>query len=270
MSRCIYKEIADKLDKKEVEKYYQNHLPREVSSYFGFNQKYFYRIFDYLGIARRSASENTKLQFKNMSKEDKLRRNLKISLSGLGHPTYTETRQKLSQIFKGRVIQYKSEESRKKAYDSRFQPGYTPWNKGLLGCYTQSYETIQKRNESKKRNKTFNSSKMETQKYNQLCAKYGTSNVIRQYSDERYPFRCDFYIPSEDLFIECNYHWTHGGRLFDPEDGECKKKLSSWQEKAKTSRFYQQAIQTWTRRDVMKYQRAKEQQLHYIIYYNYH
>ena len=29
---------------------------------------------------------------------------------------------------------------------------------------------------------------------------------------DRYPFACDFYISSLDLFIECNYHWTHGGK----------------------------------------------------------
>lgn len=261
MSRCIYKEIANRLNKEEVEKYYQNHLPKEVAAYFGFNQIYFYRIFDYLGIPRRSASENTRIQFNNMSKEDKLKRKQKISLSGLGHPTSESTRQKLSQIFKGRIIQYKSDESYQRNCSSRFQPGREPWNKGKTGCYTQSPETIQKRNNTKRRNKTFNTSSCETHMYQKLCDQYGNSNVIRQHRDERYPFSCDFYIPSEDLFIECNYHWTHGGRPFDPNNEDCQKQLTLWKEKAKTSKFYQQAIDTWTVRDVKKRQTAQEQKL---------
>ena len=32
---------------------------------------------------------------------------------------------------------------------------------------------------------------------------------------DRYPFACDFYISSLDLFIECNYHWTHGGKPYE-------------------------------------------------------
>ena len=29
------------------------------------------------------------------------------------------------------------------------------------------------------------------------------------------PFACYFYIPSLDLFIECNYRWTHGGKPYE-------------------------------------------------------
>ena len=41
------------------------------------------------------------------------------------------------------------------------------------------------------------------------------SDVITQYKDDRYPFACNFYIPSLDLFIECNYHWTYGGKPYE-------------------------------------------------------
>ena len=30
--------------------------------------------------------------------------------------------------------------------------------------------------------------------------------------DGRYPYYCDFYIPSEDLFIELNAHPSHGSK----------------------------------------------------------
>lgn len=29
-------------------------------------------------------------------------------------------------------------------------------------------------------------------------------DTIYQYKEKRYPFKCDFYIPSKDLFIEYN------------------------------------------------------------------
>lgn len=60
-------------------------------------------------------------------------------------------------------------------------------------------------------NKTFNTSKQEENYYNYLLTKYKEEDIIRQYKDERYPYSCDFYIKPQDLFIELNLHWTHGG-----------------------------------------------------------
>ena len=34
MSKCIFKEIADKLNKEEVEEYYKTHLPKDIAKYF--------------------------------------------------------------------------------------------------------------------------------------------------------------------------------------------------------------------------------------------
>lgn len=74
-------------------------------------------------------------------------------------------------------------------------------------------EKIQK---SKRTNNTFNASKPEEICYRHLCKLYGKSNIVRQYKDlTRYPFNCDFYIKSEDLFIELNLFPTHGEEPFD-------------------------------------------------------
>lgn len=43
---------------------------------------------------------------------------------------------------------------------------------------------------------------------------FGNSNVCPQYTSERYPFLCDFYIKPLDLYIELNLYWTHGGHFF--------------------------------------------------------
>ena len=78
MSKCIFKEIADKLNKEEVEEYYKTHLPKDVAKYFNFDQKYFIRIFDYLNIKRRTSSENTKFNFYITIKQKEIKRFLMV------------------------------------------------------------------------------------------------------------------------------------------------------------------------------------------------
>jgi hypothetical protein len=126
---------------------------------------------------------------------------------------------------------------------------------------------VNKANKTKRKNNTFNTSKSEEKYYVELCQKYNKSDIYRNYKCERYPFYCDFYIPSEDLFIELNAHWTHGGKPYDPKDKECQEQLAKWKEKAKTSKFYENAIKTWTERDVKKLQTAKENNLNYKVIY---
>ena len=118
-----------------------------------------------------------------------------------------------------------------------------------------------------RKNGTFKSTKAEDRFYSLLLEKYAPEDVLRQYKDSRYPFNCDFYIKSEDLFIEINLHWTHGFRPYNPEDSECQNQLLEWQEKAKTSQFYKNAIETWTVRDVKKLQVARENNLNYKVIY---
>ena len=134
--------------------------------------------------------------------------------------------------------------------------------------YWMSEEYKQKRYNSLKENNSFNSSNLEDEYYNYLQTIYNEEDIIRQYTDDRYPFNCDFYIPSEDLFIECNYHWTHGGKPFNPQDDDCRQTLLEWQEKSKTSKYYENAINTWTVRDVKKLQSLNQKNLNYIIVYD--
>lgn len=122
--------------------------------------------------------------------------------------------------------------------------------------------------ETKHKHHTFNTSKPEEQMYEELCKKFGEENVKRNYDkDPRYPFSCDFYIVSEDKFIELNAMWTHGGCPFDSSDKECQNKLKIWKEKAEKSDFYKNAIYTWTDLDVRKQTIAKENNLNYEVIY---
>lgn len=120
---------------------------------------------------------------------------------------------------------------------------------------------------SKKKNNSFNTSKPEEELYESLLKQFNEKTILRRYKEERYPFYCDFYIVEDDLFIELNAHWTHGGKPFDPDDIQCQEKLKIWQEKAKQSKFYENAIKTWTERDVKKQKIAKENHLNYKVIY---
>lgn len=155
-----------------------------------------------------------------------------------------------------------SEEHKKKLSES---------HKGLLKGRKLSEETLKikltKEYITKKLNNSFNTSKPEEELYKKLLEENKHKTIYRNYKDERYPFYCDFYIVEDDLFIELNAHWTHGGKPYDPNDISCQQQLKEWQEKAKTSQYVANAIQTWTVRDVEKQRVAKEHNLNYKVIY---
>ena len=120
-----------------------------------------------------------------------------------------------------------------------------------------SLEAIEKGNKTKKKNNT----------YIKLIKIF--DNVLRQYKSELYPFNCDFYIPSLDLYIECNYFWMHGNKLFDENNKNDILILNSWINKSKQHKAYKQAIYTWTKLDVKKFNIAKRNNLNYLIFYSF-
>lgn len=71
--------------------------------------------------------------------------------------------------------------------------------------HNKSAEFQKFQREKKILNGTINTSRPENCVYEKLTTAF-KNDVVRYYSDERYPFECDFYIKSLDLFIECNFH----------------------------------------------------------------
>ena len=127
---------------------------------------------------------------------------------------------------------------------------------------------LKHQHETKRKNHSFKTSKIEENYYTYLLTFFNPCDIIKQYKEERYPFHCDFYIKPIDTFIELNIHWTHGGRPYNKDDIECQKQLILWYEKAKNSKYHENAIHTWTIRDVEKQRIAKENNLNYICVYN--
>lgn len=124
---------------------------------------------------------------------------------------------------------------------------------------------------TKRQNNSFNKSKSEDMVFELLLEKFNVSGVSRQYKDDRYPFNCDFYIKSLDLFIECNFHWTHGFHYFNPQSQQDIEKRNIWLEKSKKSskNFYTQALYVWTDLDIRKREMALKNNLNYLVFWTY-
>ena len=85
----------------------------------------------------------------------------------------------------------------------------------------------------------------------------------------RYPFHCDFYIKSLDLFIELNASWVHGGHWFDSSNSEDIVKVQDFQSRlANGKRFYEVALRIWTDRDVLKRDTAIRNNLRYLVFWD--
>jgi hypothetical protein len=107
-------------------------------------------------------------------------------------------------------------------------------------------------------------SKTENEIYEKLLSKY--SDVKRWYTDERYPFECDFYIPSKDLFIEYQGFSTHGE---EPFNENCESHLKLLKKMLDNPHKYQHdTVYIWTIRDPLKRKTAKENGLNYLEFFN--
>lgn len=133
--------------------------------------------------------------------------------------------------------------------------------------YHQRYPgLLKKRLETMKEHKTFNSSKAENGLEVKLRELF--PDLKTQYRSELYPFKCDFYIPSLDLYIEYNGTWTHGYKFFDKNDENDIIRLNELKEKVEKSKFYTTAIEIWTVRDVLKLETAIKNNLNYVAWFN--
>lgn len=133
------------------------------------------------------------------------------------------------------------------------------------GCEnpSQSKEIQDKKLKTMMKNKSFNKSDEEELIFEMLCTKF--SIVSRQYSSNKYPFACDFYVPEKNLYVEYQGHWTHGKHPFNENNAEDVTKLKSW--KNKNTEYYLGAINTWTIRDPMKRKAAKDNNLNWIEFF---
>lgn len=128
---------------------------------------------------------------------------------------------------------------------------------------------------TKKKRNTFNTSNAE-----ELFHKYLIEHNIkceRQYKSSVYPFQCDFYINTYDLYVEIQGNWTHGGdtslhthpHMYNPNNELDIKQANLWCEKSKYSKYYENALYNWTVRDVNKRIIAMQNNLQYLEIFSY-
>lgn len=142
----------------------------------------------------------------------------------------------------------------------------------LMSEIISSSEVQERINNTKRENHSFNKSKEEDVVFELLLEKYYV--VMRQYRSTEYPFSCDFYIPSLNLYIEYNGSQYHCGHPFNKEDVNDIKKIEELKHKndelvkrnGKKSQ-YAMMLYTWTDLDVRKRNIAKEHNLNYKEFY---
>ena len=97
-------------------------------------------------------------------------------------------------------------------------------------------------------------------------------DIITQYSSELYPFKCDFYIKSLDIYIEYHGSHFHNFKLFDMNNSNDITMLEQLKQnslsKSKHPNQYDMIIYTWTDLDVRKHNYALKNSLKYLVYYS--
>ena len=107
-------------------------------------------------------------------------------------------------------------------------------------------------------------SKLENNFLNYLKLKYEPDDIITQYKSKEYPYYCDFYIKSINLYIEIQGHWTHNDHPFDINNLNDQIIMDIWRTKSVSDKYYKNALNTWTIKDVEKRNTAIQNNLNYL------
>ena len=129
-------------------------------------------------------------------------------------------------------------------------------------------EIVKKCYLTKKINNTFNISLVQEIAKEELCKVFGEDNVESEYMDDRYPFSCDLYVKSLDLFIEINAFWTHSDHFFDENNFDDLRDFEDLKERSKYDNHAKSLFDVWTRRDVIKRETAIKNNLNYLVFWN--
>lgn len=160
-------------------------------------------------------------------------------------------------------VQEKSKETCLKRYGA---PRYSQSLEGRarLSEIGKDKNVIARRNQTMKERGCYTNPESERK----LKEVFKENNILFEYNyiSDKYPFKCDFYLPDFDLYIELNFHWTHGPHAFDENNEEDQRLLAAW--KSKNTPYYNVAVQVWSIRDVLKLQTAKDNNLNYLVFYN--
>lgn len=240
-----------------------------------------------VSTAREMCSDpNVRVQMSERAKSEEARQHYRETSQkhyGANHWTQTDDgKQKLHDMFsteeerKARSERMRSEEVQSKIRATSMERYGTPYywqsenGRIRLKELLNRDEVQQKIINTKKIRGTLNSSKAEKTAYALLIDKFGKFDVEIQYKkDDRYPFACDFYIKSRDLFIELNASWLHGFHWFDETNEDDLVRLQVLLNKAEQGKpMYSRAIYIWTYDDLRKRAIAEANHLNYFVFWD--
>lgn len=102
--------------------------------------------------------------------------------------------------------------------------------------------------------------------YNKLTSVFGEDDVVKQFKSDVYPFYCDFYIRSRDMYIDSRYHWTHNDHPFDMDNRADADTVKEW--KKRNTSYFEKAVLTWTKTDPKKRETAKTNGLNFLEFWD--
>lgn len=85
------------------------------------------------------------------------------------------------------------------------------------------------------------------------------NEVLRNYECEEYPFECTFYLPSFNLYIECQFGEEHGLHPFNKNNKKDVELLNKYAEEGR-----EDICETWADLDVLKREIASDKCLNWI------
>lgn len=164
--------------------------------------------------------------------------------------------QKIKEAFQNKTDEEKEEINRKIS---------ETWNKKTD---EEKFEIVKKCYLTKKVNNTFNISLVQKIANEELRKVFGEDDVESEYMEDRYPFSCDLYIKSLDLFIEINAFWTHGDHFFDKNNIDDLRDFEDLKERSEYDNHARNLLDTWARRDVIKREAAIKNNLNYLVFWD--
>ena len=137
-----------------------------------------------------------------------------------------------------------------------------------LKCHTK--EKIENGIKTRIRNKNWGGNTSKTQKKILSLLQLKFPLVLEDYKSDLYPFHCDFYIPSEDLYIEYQGYLTHGDGIYHcPFDTSNTNHLNHINELKQLKPYkWKDILDTWTTRDPLKRKIATDNKLNWLEFFN--
>lgn len=142
--------------------------------------------------------------------------------------------------------------------------------KGMLGRWQFAKTEMERLAKSNSHLSGALTSRYECMIYCELVQRFGKSDVFYQYgihpNDSRYPYNCDFYVKSLDLFIELNVDYSHGTHWFDSSNHDDVLRRDHLLASGKSRNV--KAVKTWCETDVEKRERARASGIRYLVFWD--